>query len=243
MRDAAASGGPERGGTARARGHFMQGFVGLLPLWAGAIPAGLAYGVAAGGAGLSPAEAQLMSVVVFSAAAQVSAAALIQAGTSPLVLVVTVLALNAQLILLSLTVGRRLRLSWPERLLTALLLTDGAYGVAAGQGPLRLPTLLGAGASMFAAWNLGTALGTALGGAVPDPGRFGIDLVAPLTFLAVLVPLVRTRPAALVAGIAAFGLVRVLPGGVAVLGAGVVGIAAGALIGRRDDEHAPGAVE
>ena len=76
MRDAAASGGPERGGTARARGHFMQGFVGLLPLWAGAIPAGLAYGVAAGGAGLSPAEAQLMSVVVFSAAAQVSAAAL-----------------------------------------------------------------------------------------------------------------------------------------------------------------------
>lgn len=104
-------------------------------------------------------------------------------------LVGTVLALNAQLFLLNLTVGRQLQLSWPRRLVTALFLTDGAYGIAVGTGPLRLPVLLGDGASMFAAWNVGTALGTSLGQAVPDGRRLGIDLVAPLTFLAVLVPL------------------------------------------------------
>ena len=142
---------------------FARGFFGLLPLWAGAIPAGIAFGVAARAAGLGGGEAQLMSVVVFSAAAQVSAATLLQAGTPPLVLVGTAMALAAQLLLLSLTVGRQLRLSWPGRLLTAAFLTDGAYGIAVGTGPLRLPTLLGAGVSMFVAWNLGTALGTAVG--------------------------------------------------------------------------------
>lgn len=214
------------------RALFVRGFLGLLPLWAGAIPAGIAFGVAARSAGLGAGEAQLMSVVVFSAAAQVSAASLIQAGTPPIVLVGTVLALNAQLFLLSLTVGRQFRrLSWHRRLVTALFLTDGAYGIAVGAGPLRLPVLLGAGVSMFVAWNLGTALGTLLGQAVLDPRRLGIDLVAPLSFLAVLVPLVRTRPmvlVALVAGMAALLLVRVVPSGIAVLGAGVLGIAAGA---------------
>jgi len=215
---------------------FARGFVALLPLWAGAIPAGIAYGVAARSAGLGVGEAQLMSVVVFSAAAQVSAAALLAAGAPPAVLVGTVLALNAQLFLLSLTVGRQLRLSWPERLLAACFLTDGAFGIAAAQGPLRLPVLLGTGVSMFVAWNVGTALGTLVGQAVPDPRRLGLDLVATLTFLAVLVPLVRTRATvlvALVAGATVIVLARVVPSGVAVLGAGVAGIAAGAWWTRR----------
>ena len=115
--------------------------------------------------------------------------------------------------------------------MTALFLTDGAYGIAVGAGPLRLPVLLGAGTSMFVAWNLGTALGTAVGQAVPDPRRLGIDLVAPLTFLAVLVPLVRSRPTmlvAVIAGVAALLLAMILPTGMAVLGAGVAGIAVGA---------------
>ena len=46
----------------------------------GAIPSGIAYGVAAHGAGLGPGETQLMSLVVFSAAAQVGAVALLGAG-------------------------------------------------------------------------------------------------------------------------------------------------------------------
>jgi predicted branched-subunit amino acid permease len=225
------------------RALFARGFLGLLPLSAGAIPAGIAFGVAARAAGLTGYEAQLMSVVVFSAAAQVSAASLLQAGTPTLVLVGTVLALNSQLFLLSLAVGRQVQLSWPRHLVTALFLTDGAYGIAVGAGPLRAPVLLGAGISMFMAWNLGTALGTALGQAVPDPRRLGIDLVAPLTFLAVLVPLVRTRTAALVAlvaGVAALLLTRVAPSGVAVLGAGVAGIAVGARRTRGADEAGGG---
>jgi predicted branched-subunit amino acid permease len=98
--------------------------------------------------------------------------------------------------------------------------------VASGEGRLRLPVLLGAGASMYVGWNLGTAIGVSAGAVVPDPRRIGVDLVVPLTFLAVLVLQVRTRTAGVVAMVAAgtaLVLLQVVPSGVAVLGAGVVG--------------------
>ena len=218
---------------------FASGFLALLPLWAGAIPSGIAYGVAARAAGLGPGETQLMSLVVFSAAAQVGAVSLLDAGAPVALLVGTALALNAQLLLLGLAVGRQIRPAWPARLVAAWFLTDGAYGIAVARGPLRLPVLLGAGVSMYTAWNAGTALGSLLGMAVPDLRRLGVDYVVPLSFLAVLVPLVRTRAAALVAlvaGATALLLVRLVPGGVAVLGAGLVGSAVGAWRTRRDGE-------
>jgi predicted branched-subunit amino acid permease len=228
--------GPSPGLSSKAQ--FVRGFGGMLPLWAGAIPAGMAYGVVARSVGLGPGETQLMSLVVFSAAAQVGAASLLGTGTSLPVLVGTAMALNAQLLLLSLTVGRQLRLTLGQRLFTAWFLTDGAYGVAVGQGPLRLPILLGAGVSMYVAWNAGTALGAAVGLAIPDPRRLGIDLVAPLCFLAVLVPLVRTRATllvALAAGASAVLLAQLVPSGVAVLGAGLIGSAVGAWWARQSD--------
>jgi predicted branched-subunit amino acid permease len=215
---------------------FRRGFVALLPLWLGAIPVGVAYGVTARGIGLSCAATQLMSLTVFSAAAQLSAVTLLSAGAPLVTLVVTALALNVQALLLGLAVGRETRPSWAGRLLSAYFLTDGAYGVAVAGGRLTRSGLLGAGVSMFLAWNLGTALGALAGGALPDPRRLGIDFVAALTFLAVLTPLVRTRAAALAVVVAAgatLALTRLAPAGVATLGAGLLGSAAGAWQARR----------
>lgn len=217
--------------TPANRQLFARGFVGLMPLWAGAIPVGIAYGLAARGAGLSIVEAQLMSLLVFSAAAQISAVALLDDGASTIVLLTTTLLLNVQLLLLGLAAGREARPSWIGRPLGAFFLTEGAYGVAAGSGKLTLPGLIGAGASMYVAWNVGTILGVSVGDAIPNPRAIGIDLVTPLTFLAVLVPLVRTRPAVvtvLVASATALLLAQIAPAGVAVLGAGLGGSLAGA---------------
>ena len=222
---------------------FWRGFVGLLPLWAGAIPSGMAYGLAARSAGLDPATAQLMSLVVFSATAQLSTVTLLGTGVPVVVLVATALALNLQLLLLGLVIGRTLHPRWPQRLAAAWLLTDGAFGVSAGIGPLRLASLLGAGLSMYLGWNFGTGLGSAVGAALPDPRRFGLDLVVPLVFLAVLVPLVRSRVAlsvAVAAGLTALLLARLGLGGVAVLGGGLVGCAVGTWSSRPPASGAPG---
>ncbi len=220
-----------------AAARFLHGFVALLPLWIGAIPVGIAYAVAARAAGLGPVQTQLMSLTVFSAAAQVSAVSLLAGGTGWPLLVGTAIALNAQALLLGLATARQTRPALPARLPAAWFLTDGAYAVTAAGRRFTLAGLLGAGVSMYLAWNGGTALGLAAGHAIPSSRRLGIDFVAPLTFLAVLVPLVRTRAAvcaAVVAGVAALLLVRLTPGGVAVLGAGLAGSVAGACWLRRD---------
>jgi predicted branched-subunit amino acid permease len=88
---------------------------------------------------------------------------------------------------------------------------------------------------MYSGWNIGTALGALLGAALPSPTAFGIDLVAPLAFLAVLVPLVRTRPmmlVALAAGGTAYLVSQVAPSGLAVLGAGLAGCLLGGWLMR-----------
>jgi predicted branched-subunit amino acid permease len=203
----------------------------MAPLWVGAIPVGVAFGLAARSAALSVVETVLMSLTVFSAAAQVSAVSLIDEGAPVPVLVGTAVALNLQLLLIGLAVGRQVRSTWMARAVAAYLLTDAAYGVAVAGGRLTLARLTGAGASMFLAWNTGTLLGAVTGAAIPDPRRLGIDFVAPLMFVAVLVPLLRgsaTLVTALVAGAVALLLVRVAPSGTVVLGAGLAGSVAGA---------------
>ena len=210
---------------------FLRGFIALLPLWIAAIPSGIAYGVAARGTGLSAVEAQLMSLLVFSAAAQVGSLALLGGQLPGALLVGTAMILNAQLLLLGLTAGRRTRPRWRARLLAAFFLTDGAFAVAAGQGRLRLSVLIGAGMSMYTAWNAGTAIGPIAGGALLAVRGLGIDFVLPLIFLALLVPLVRSRPAlavALIAGLGTIILARMIPAGLAVLVAGIAASLSGA---------------
>jgi predicted branched-subunit amino acid permease len=90
---------------------------------------------------------------------------------------------------------------------------------------------------MYLAWNLGTAIGSIAGQAIPDPRRFGVDLVAPLTFLAVLIPALKVRTAWLVAAASvatALLLLQFAPTGVAVLGAGAVGGLLGARLTRAE---------
>src|SRR4051794_41273241 len=94
---------------ADALAAFWRGYLALLPLWSGAIPAGVAYGVAARSAGLGVIETQVMSLVVFSAAGQIGAVSLLARGASPLVLIGTATALNAQLLVVGLAIGQPLR--------------------------------------------------------------------------------------------------------------------------------------
>jgi predicted branched-subunit amino acid permease len=202
----------------------------MLPLWAGAIPSGIAFGVAAHAAGIDGLTAQMMSLVVFSSAAQISTVGPHGLDQSPLAVIVTALALNAHLLLLGAAVNERCAPSWRQRPITAWFLTDGAFGVAAAKGRLLLPVLLGAGVSMYLAWNTGTAIGHLAGSALPASARTGIDLVVPLTFLAVLVPLLRSRYLLIVA-LAAAGVTcalnRIVPAGIAVLIAGLIGVVIG----------------
>lgn len=219
---------------------FVRGFRALAPLWLGVIPFGIAYAVAARAAGLSWIEVQALSALVFAGSAQFSAAGLFGRGAGGPEIVFTTFLLNVRHVLYGLTLSRAMKLPWRKRLPAAFLLTDEAFGVVAASRERSFAYLLGCEVSLFVTWNIATAVGIASGSLIPDPTALGVDVVFPLAFLALLVPLVRTRvelTVAVVAGSAAWIVSRIEPGGVPIVVAGVAGAALGAALTK--DEPPP----
>jgi len=220
---------------AGTRGAFARGFWILAPLWLGVIPFSLAYAVTARSAGLSLLETQALSVLVFAGSAQLSAVGLFAAGAGGFEIVLTTLLLNVRHVLYGVSLGRELPLTRRERPVAAFFLTDEAFGVVSAATERTFPFLLGAELSLFVMWNLATLAGFLLGAAIPGPEQLGVDLIFPLAFLALLVPLVRTRVqlyVALASGALAFGLSRTLPGGLPILLTGIGGSLLGAFLTR-----------
>ena len=118
-------------------------------------------------------------------------------------------------------------------------ITDSGVTIAAGPkqpGGLSLAFLLGAELSLYFVWNLFTLVGSLAGAFIPDPRAVGADVVFPLAFLGLLVPLLVGRREVLVAvfsGLLAWGVSRIVPGGLTVLIAGVGGALLGAFLSTR----------
>lgn len=230
--------------TTTAPGAFRRGFWALAPLWLGVVPFGLAYAITARAGGLSLLEAQALSALVFAGSAQFSAVGLFAVGAGGVGIVLTTLLLNIRHLLYGVSLGRRFQLTRAERPVAAFFLTDEAFGIAAAaREETSFRFLLGAEISLYAVWNLATLAGFLLGSAIPDPVGLGLDLIFPLAFLALLVPLVRTRidlAVAILSGALAYGIARVLPGGLPILVTGVLGSLCGAFLTRGTELESTG---
>ena len=217
------------------RAEFGKGFAAVLPLWLGMLPFAIAYAVAARGAGLSLLETQYMSGVVFAGASQFGAAGMFAAGAQPAAIIFTTFLVNLRHMLYGLNLGRGSTLSRSGEIVAAHLLTDEAFGLTVAAGRRGGPFLIGAGTSVFVIWNAGTLAGSLLSGAIPDPVALGVDFVFPLAFLALLLPLLRDRPAwtvALVCTVLALVLSRFTSAGVMITVTGVAGSLLGAWLTR-----------
>lgn len=211
----------------------------MLPLWLGAAPFGVIYAVTALAAGLTPLQTLAMSLLVFAGAAQFTAAGLFASGVAPLTIVVTTLIINLRHVLLAASLAPYLRRTpaWLKALL-AFQITDESYavGMRAFLGGSGSPAYqFGANMSMYIIWPISTALGIALGSFIPDTAAYGLDLVFPLTFIGLLVPLLRDRVSvlvAIIAGALTLGGALVLPGRWYILLAGVLASGVGAWLSR-----------
>lgn len=224
--------------------RLLAGSKAQIPILLGVMPFGMIYGVAALEAGLSPAATLGMSLIVFAGSSQFIAAQLFAAGTPGLVIVLTTLIVNLRHMLYSASIAPYVRhLSRPWKFLLAFLLTDEAYAVAITNYRRRDPApaagtdehwyTLGAGLTLWIAWQISTLAGVALGASVPE--GWSLDFALPLTFIALLIPTLTDRPAALsalVAGLAAV-VAHGLPFNLGLVLAVLAGISAGLLAERR----------
>ncbi|CAM3119316.1 AzlC family ABC transporter permease [Sporolactobacillus spathodeae] len=178
---------------------------------------GLSYGVLATQAGFNRAETVGMSLFVFSGTIQMVAVAMIMTGASIASIFVTSILLNLRNLLygaaLSSGLGTNRKLRW----LLAPGISDEPFVLATayfkknGPSPLYYSVLT---LMFYSAWVISSLIG-ALAGNQINPQTWGLDLTFPVTFIALLVPSLKGRPAlatALAAVGIAFGIELLFPG-------------------------------
>ncbi len=177
---------------------FAVGLGASLPVVVGYVPAAIAFGVAARGAGLGTTEALLMSLLVYSGASQFAIVGLVAAGVPWLVTAATALVLGARHVIYGPSLAPHLRGLTPRRsALAAFGLTDEVFAVAASSlpgKPTGLGWMLGLELGAYTSWALGTLLGAAAGAALV--GAFpllapALSFALPALFVALLVSMMK----------------------------------------------------
>lgn len=229
------------------RRSFWAGVRAELPLLMGVVPFGLIYGVLALDAGLTPLPAQMMSSIVFAGSAQFITTQLVRDAVPGLVIVLTIAVVNLRHMLYSASVApyvRALPMRW--KVMLSYLLTDEAYAVTIlnyekeEAAPSGHWFFLGAGLTLWTSWQLSTAAGILLGATLPE--SWPLDFALPITFIALVLPTLKDRPAiaaSLTAGIVAL-FAYSLPYKLGLMLAGVLGILVGTILeGRKSPKETP----
>ncbi|PWB60030.1 MAG: branched-chain amino acid ABC transporter permease [Bradyrhizobiaceae bacterium] len=202
-----------------------------------------AFGTIAAQKGLTLAEAVLMSAVVFAGASQLVA---MEVWAEPLTLatVASIAVVTAIVNMRFLLMGASLR-PWfgplpAWQVYPALLTTTDANWLVAiryrTEGGGDAAVFLGVALTLWVFWVGSTVPGYLLGAVVSDPKRFGLDLVMPAFFAAMMIPLWRGPRRGVgwaVAGAVALAAAHLVPGWWFI----VIGALAGALIGGLLDDR------
>ena len=209
------------------------------------VPFGLALGATLASTGVNSLVAWSTSPLLFGGAAQLVSVQLLGGGASAAVVVLAALVVNARMLLYSASLAPHAA-AWPARWrwAGAYLLADPVYALAVGRfgrtdgggdARDRLTYYLGVGLTLWPAWQVITGAGVLLADVLPPSLR--LELAAPLTFLLLLLPMLRDRAA--YAAAAAGGAVALaasgLPLGLGLLIGTAAGIATGALVGGRHE--------
>ncbi|MET9696862.1 AzlC family ABC transporter permease [Streptomyces sp. NPDC006529] len=199
---------------------------------------GFAFGVTAAGAGISTAQACVLSLLVFTGASQFALVGALAAGGNPFTAAAGAFFLGTRNAFYGLRLSPLLRLPRAVRPLAAHWVIDETTAVALaqrGRSHARLGFTV-TGLTLYLLWNLTTLLGALGAEAIGDTNAWGLDAAGPAVFLALLAPMLRTtteRAVALLALVLGLGFLPVLPAGAPVLVAALAAPAVLFLTGRR----------
>ena len=195
---------------------------------------GIAFGAAAVAAGLSVPQACVLSLFAFTGASQYALAAAFAGGGSLIAGTFGALLLGSRNALYGLRLAGVLRVRGGRRLLTAHGVIDETTAMALAQPS---PAAARAGfaatfAALYAVWNASTLAGALGAGRLGSPAEFGVDVIGPAAFLALLWPRLSAGPAerrvAVTGAAIAIGATPFLPAGIPVMLAAAAVLAGGA---------------
>ncbi|MFO1168086.1 MAG: AzlC family ABC transporter permease [Rhodoblastus sp.] len=181
-----------------SRAGLWRGLIDSIPFQPGALIFGLAIGAAASQKGLTLGESIGQSAIVYAGASQMLTLQIWQQdwtlGALLAAMGVTA-AINARFLLMSATFR-----PWIEGLdrrlvyFSLLFLTDATFAIGARHhagGARDHGPVVGATMPLYLGWVATTAIGYVAGALVVRPERYGLDLVLPIVFATLTVPMVR----------------------------------------------------
>jgi 4-azaleucine resistance transporter AzlC len=227
------------GRTTHPNVGIISGLVAALPICLAFVPIGLAFGVLAQKAGLTPVEIGLMSLLVYAGSSQFIGVSMIESGSGSIPIIITTFFVNLRHFLmsssLSIYLGKVNRKILP---LYAYGVTDESFGVNLNkfrQGDWSIISALTVNHATNLTWIASTVAG-GIGGEFIPAGAFGIDYALIAMFICLLVFQLRGRKYAAVAVIAAglsvlFSII--LPGNAYIILASIIAATAGVILKKR----------
>ncbi len=211
-------------------------------------PFAVLFGVVATEAGLNVLETLTFSFLVIAGAAQLTGLQLMVDQAPVLVVLGSALAVNLRMAMYSASLTPYLGgASLWTRAIAAYFIVDQSYGLSVlkfEQNPdwslrQRLAYFWGTVAPVCPFWYVFTVVGALIGTSIPE--SFAIDFALPICFLAIIMPMLRTRAhlaAALVSIVVALAFAW-LPYNLGLMVAGIAGMMTGAEIERRSEMTKP----
>ena len=208
---------------------FWQGFRAGLPFLLVIIPFGIVFGVVATEAGLNLSQTMGFSILVMD-----NAPALIVLATS--------LAVNLRMAMYSASLAPHLgSLSWSKRVVISYFMVDQAYAASIlkyDDSPQMTPRqklayYMGVVTPVCPMWYVATYGGAVLGDVIPP--TLPIDFAVPITFLALIVPMLRSLAHVVAALVSIIGVLvfAFVPFNLGLLLAALLAMVAGAEVERR----------
>ncbi len=178
---------------------FWHGIRAGLPFILVIVPFGAVFGVVATEAGLNIAQVMGFSVLVIAGAAQFVALQMMVENAPVLIVLAAALAVNLRMAMYSASLAPHLgQVSWWKRGLISYVMVDQSYAASMLEYEQRpemtatqkLAYFAGVAAPLVPLWYIATWAGAALGARIP--AGLPIDFAVPITFLALIVPLLRS---------------------------------------------------
>ena len=212
-----------------------------IPLVIGALPFGMLLGITIVEAEqVNNVIGWLSSVMIFAGAAQIAMTSLLGSGGSLLIVIVTGLVINARHMMYSVALIDRFR-SQPRwfRFLAPYWLIDQVFALIdtridndMSDRDFRIYWLTIA-LTFYSFWHVFVTTGMVLGPTIPP--TWPVEFAVPAMFVAIVVPAIKDRPAAVAALVGALigATASTLPLGLGLIVGGAVGMVAGTVADRR----------
>ena len=229
------------------RAAFVHGITQSLPFLIVIIPFAVLFGVVATEAGLNVAQVMGFSVLVLAGASQFTAVQLLSDNAPTIVIILSALAVNLRMAMYSASLLPWLReASGRQKAWIAYALIDQTFALSIQHYERhprlglqqRLAYFAGGALVLCVPWMVATWAGATLGDLIPDD--IALDFALPITFLAMIAPMLRTTAhlAACFVAITAALLLAGLPSGLGLLIAAPLGMATGAIVEARTEGKA-----